>query len=304
MVPSGTVVMALAGQGKTRGTVAITNIDLCTNQSLAAIVTDDTVCDLCLLYYLETQYENLRAVSSGDGTRGGLNLQIISDYPVCLPSVEEQIKIADFFAVLDRKIDKQRALIDSLKKYKRGLLSAVFSRKLTFGAYEEWQATTISECLQYEQPQKYIVETEQYDDSYSTPVLTANKAFILGYTNESTGIYNKGDVIIYDDFTMDMKYVTFPFKVKSSTIKMLTPRQGFDLYFAYALLQSLELQPEGHQRSYISKVEPMIVKIPCYEEQVEISNFLQKCDFRVQQEEETLTKLMQLKSGLLQSLFI
>ena len=126
MVPSGTVVMALAGQGKTRGTVAITNIDLCTNQSLAAIVTDDTVCDLCLLYYLETQYENLRAVSSGDGTRGGLNLQIIADYPVCLPSVDEQIKIADFFAALDRKIDKQRTLIDSLKKYKRGVIYELF----------------------------------------------------------------------------------------------------------------------------------------------------------------------------------
>ena len=224
--------------------------------------------------------------------------------PINLPSAAEQNKISILLTLIEKKIKAQAALVENLKKYKRGLLSAVFSRKLTFGAYEEWQATTISECLQYEQPQKYIVETEQYDDSYSTPVLTANKAFILGYTNESTGIYNKGDVIIYDDFTMDMKYVTFPFKVKSSTIKMLTPRQGFDLYFAYALLQSLELQPEGHQRSYISKVEPMIVKIPCYEEQVEISNFLQKCDFRVQQEEETLTKLMQLKSGLLQSLFI
>ena len=221
-----------------------------------------------------------------------------------IPALAEQEQISEFLMSLEKRIEKQRTLVETLKKYKRGLLSAVFSRKLTFGAYEEWQETTISECLQYEQPQKYIVETEQYDDGYSTPVLTANKAFILGYTNESTGIYNKGDVIIYDDFTMDMKYVTFPFKVKSSTIKMLTPRQGFDLYFAYALLQSLDLQPEGHQRSYISKVEPMIVKIPCYEEQVEISNFLQKCDFRVQQEEETLTKLMQLKSGLLQSLFI
>lgn len=131
MVPSGTVVMALAGQGKTRGTVAITKIDLCTNQSLAAIVTDDTVYDLCLLYYLETQYENLRAVSSGDGTRGGLNLQIINDYRVCLPSVDEQIKIADFFAMLDRKIEKQRTLIDNLKKYKRGLLQQIFSKKIS-----------------------------------------------------------------------------------------------------------------------------------------------------------------------------
>ena len=222
-----------------------------------------------------------------------------------LPTDEaEQEKIASFLDALTRRIEKQRSLVENLKKYKRGLLSAVFSHKLTFGTGAEWHETTISECLQYEQPQKYIVETEQYDDSYSTPVLTANKAFILGYTNESTGIYEKGDVVIYDDFTMDMKYVTFPFKVKSSTIKMLTPRQGFDLYFVYALLQSLELQPEGHQRSYISKVEPMVVKVPCYEEQVKISNFLQKCDSRVHQEEETLTKLLQYKSGLFQSLFI
>ena len=228
----------------------------------------------------------------------------ILDYETALPSLAEQEKIAYFLRLLSTRIQKLQLLIDSLKKYKRGLLSAVFSRKLTFGTCTEWHETTISKCLQYEQPQKYIVETEQYDDSYSTPVLTANKAFILGYTNESTGIYEKGNVIIYDDFTMDMKYVTFPFKVKSSTIKMLTPRQGFDLYFVYALLQSLELQPEGHQRSYISKVEPMVVQVPCYEEQVKISNFLQKCDSRVHQEEETLTKLMQYKNGLFQSLFI
>ena len=224
--------------------------------------------------------------------------------PINLPSEAEQHKISSLLSSIEKRIKAQAALVENLKKYKRGLLSAVFSHKLTFGTGAEWHETTISECLQYEQPQKYIVETEQYDDSYSTPVLTANKAFILGYTNESTDIYEKGDVVIYDDFTMDMKYVTFPFKVKSSTIKMLTPRQGFDLYFVYALLQSLELQPEGHQRSYISKVEPMVVKVPCYEEQVKISNFLQKCDSRVHQEEETLTKLLQYKSGLFQSLFI
>ncbi len=228
----------------------------------------------------------------------------IETIKIHIPSVTEQEKISKFIALIDAKIAKQRTLVESLKKYKRGLLSAVFSRKISFGNYGEWYETTISECLDYEQPQKYIVENEQYNDSYSTPVLTANKAFILGYTNESKGIYSKGDVIIYDDFTMDMKYVTFPFKVKSSTIKMLTPRKGFDLYFVYALLQSLELQPEGHQRSYISKLEPMIVKVPCYEEQVKISHFLQKYDSHVHQEEELLTKLMQQKSALLQSLFI
>jgi len=126
MVPSDTVVMALAGQGKTRGMVAITKIELCTNQSLAAIVTDRSVYSRCLLYYLETQYENLRAVSSGDGTRGGLNLQIINEYSVCLPEILEQKKIADFFEVLDSKIEKQKSLIAALKKYKRGVIYELF----------------------------------------------------------------------------------------------------------------------------------------------------------------------------------
>ena len=260
--------------------------------------------------FFEALFKNERLINAFRKNSQGMtsdtwNLKYpqIETIKIHIPSVSEQEKISEFIALVDAKIAKQRILVDSLKKYRRGLLSAVFSRKLTFGTYAEWHETTISECLQYEQPQKYIVKTEQYDDSYSTPVLTANKAFILGYTNESTGIYEKGDVIIYDDFTMDMKYVSFPFKVKSSTIKMLTPRQGFDLYFVYALLQSLELQPEGHQRSYISKVEPLVVKVPCYEEQVKISNFLQKCDSRVHQEEENLTKMIQYKNGLLQSLF-
>ena len=122
MIPANTVVMALAGQGKTRGTVAITEIELCTNQSLASIVTNETVDDKFLLYYLETQYSNLRAISSGDGTRGGLNLNIINEYSVFLASPPEQKKIAAFFTLLDSRIQKQRQLVESLKTYKRGVI--------------------------------------------------------------------------------------------------------------------------------------------------------------------------------------
>ena len=77
MVPPGAVVVALAGQGKTRGTVARTRIALCTNQSLCSIMPEDCVDSDYLFHYLVSQYENLRALSSGDGTRGGLNLKMI-----------------------------------------------------------------------------------------------------------------------------------------------------------------------------------------------------------------------------------
>ena len=80
----------------------------------------------------------------------------------------------------------------------------------------------LGELLDYEQPTPYIVESTDYDEKYDIPVLTAGKSFILGYTNEKTGVYDKLPVIIFDYFTTASRYVSFPFKVKSSAMKILT----------------------------------------------------------------------------------
>lgn len=99
-VPPNSVVIALAGQGKTRGTVARTRIDLTTNQSLAALVIDQEQANPDFIFhFLKTQYQNLRKVSSGDGTRGGLNLKMIGDYKVPVPSLSEQNRIV---TILDK----------------------------------------------------------------------------------------------------------------------------------------------------------------------------------------------------------
>ena len=82
-----------------------------------------------------------------------------------------------------------------------------------------WTFCRLDQIIGYEQPTAYIVESTAYDDSYSTPVLTAGKSFIIGYTNEATGIYSNLPCIIFDDFTTDSKLVDFPFKVKSSAMK-------------------------------------------------------------------------------------
>lgn len=100
MVPEGSVVIALAGQGKTRGTVAILRTSVCTNQSLAALVPQkEIVSGEYLYYYLKTQYAKLREVSAGDGTRGGLNLKMLKAYKVVIPSHKAQDQIV---AILDR----------------------------------------------------------------------------------------------------------------------------------------------------------------------------------------------------------
>ena len=110
MVPIQSIVIALAGQGKTRGTVGITNTALCTNQSLCAIVPNkNEIIPKFLFYYLDKEYDNLRRISSGDGTRGGLNLQMIRNYIIEYPSLDIQQSIVE-------KLDAFESLISSLKE--------------------------------------------------------------------------------------------------------------------------------------------------------------------------------------------
>ena len=123
MIPAGAVVVALAGQGKTRGTVARTRIELCTNQSLCAIISDANVDSDFLFHYLVSQYNNLRAVSSGDGTRGGLNLKMIREYRVPVPPLEVQreiVIILDQFATLEAELEARRT---QYEHYRNHLLS-------------------------------------------------------------------------------------------------------------------------------------------------------------------------------------
>ena len=126
MLPIKTVIVALAGQGKTRGTVAITEKEVCTNQSLAGIITDNTVDSEYLFYYLETQYDNLRILSSGDGTRGGLNLQLINDYLVPTPSLDKQKFIATFGTLIDKNISGNENLLNQLQLMRSAMLQQLF----------------------------------------------------------------------------------------------------------------------------------------------------------------------------------
>lgn len=106
MLPINTVVVALAGQGKTRGTVAITRIPLCTNQSLCGIIPDGNVINNdYLYYYLQSRYKDLRNISAGDGTRGGLNLKMISTYKIPVPPLQEQERIVKILDKFDKLIN-------------------------------------------------------------------------------------------------------------------------------------------------------------------------------------------------------
>ena len=262
----------------------------------------NTLCNQDFLYYTLANEKFISyAMSGAKGVKmpRGDKEQMLK-YELHLPTTTEQDKITSLLSLLDERIATQNKIIEDLKKLKSAIRAKVF--KQLESSCEFW--SEIGNMLQYEQPSKYLVTSTEYSDSYATPVLTANKAFILGYTDEEFGIYSKGECVIFDDFTMDVKFVNFPFKVKSSAIKILTSNSGNDLYFLYEYLQNLGLVSEEHKRHYISEIEPMIVTCPTFEEQQNISNLLRSFDSKIEYANRELTLYNKQKQYLLSQMFI
>ena len=141
------------------------------------------------------------------------------------------------------------------------------------------QRVALGELLSYEQPGKYAVKSAEYHDEYKTPVLTAGQSFVLGYTNEEEGIYPaslENPVVIFDDFTTSFKWVDFPFKVKSSAMKLLKARSGErdDLRFIYYAMQTIHYQPVEHARQWIGIYSKFQIPLPPLQVQEEIVRIL------------------------------
>lgn len=145
-----------------------------------------------------------------------------------------------------------------------------------------WEQRKLGDVFKYEQPQKYIVKSTDYDDKFNTPVLTAGQSFILGYTDETDNIKIADEnvpIIIFDDFTTSSQFVDFPFKVKSSAMKLLTIDQEIDdVYFAYHILSNISYVPVSHERQWISTFSNFDVLMPDCEEQKVIGDFFRSVD--------------------------
>lgn len=255
------------------------------------------LCNFLLSQYGQKQIESFQA----GGNRQGLNFEQIKSIKIGLPSVEEQKKIADLLLLIEQRITTQNKIIEDLKKLK----SAIRKRVFTSLKNEHTENCEINQLLAYEQPSAYIVANDEYSsDTTLTPVLTANKGFVLGYTNEDFGIYQKGECIIFDDFTMDTKYVSFPFKVKSSAIKILTAKSNVNLRFMFEYLLYLELKSEEHKRHYISEIASLVIKLPLKEKQNRIAYLMTSLDNKLVLEENIMAKYMDEKRYILSQMFI
>ena len=229
---------------------------------------------------------------------------IFTDLQIPLPPLAEQYRIVaeieKWFALIDQIEQGKVDLQTTIKQTKSKILDLAIHGKLVpqdpndepaiellkrinpnftpcdNGHYTQlpngWCECQLENIVKYEQPQAYIVKSTDYDDKYLIPVLTAGKSFIIGYTNETEGIYQNTPCIIFDDFTTDSKLVDFPFKVKSSAMKILRVADSIEIEYVAMFMNITRLIGDTHKRYWISEYSKLCIPIPPKEEQKRIAN--------------------------------
>ena len=258
-------------------------------------------------YYLNGPFRSkVKRIAQG-GTQIYVNYSSVKKQKINYPIKDEQIKISKLLKIIKKLItlyEKKKQLLTQLKQ---GIVNFLITKngqkpQLRFSGFNNnWESKSFEKLLNYEQPTKYIVKKADYI-SQGTPVLTANKSFVLGYTNE-TNVYQNIPAIIFDDFTLESKYVDFPFMVKSSAIKILTSENS-NLFFIYQLLNNQRFVQEGHSRHYISVVQKKKVLVPSIQEQNKISDLIKQLEDNIELNSNTIVLLKKLKEFLLQSMFL
>ena len=231
--------------------------------------------------------------------------EIFTDLHIPLPPFAEQQRIVEeieyWFALIDQIEQDKSDLQTAIRQTKSKILDLAIHGKLVLqnpndepasellkrinpkaeitcdnGHYPQlpdgWCKCRLEDIVEYEQPQAYIVNSTDYDDRYITPVLTAGKSFVIGYTNETEGIYQNTPCIIFDDFTTDSKLVDFPFKVKSSAMKILKVADDIEIEYVAMFMNITRLIGDTHKRYWISEYSKLCIPIPPKDEQKRIIN--------------------------------
>lgn len=319
MVDKGTILYAM--YGATSGEVAISKISGAINQAILAIIPKSQEYNTRYIYHYLKHNKQYILGKYLQGGQGNLSANIINNLPIYFPcdsegkvSIKEQQRIADCLSSLDEYINVTKQKVDQLKEHKKGLMQCLFPAKgkttpeVRFPEFydnREWAIRPLSDILYYEQPTQYIVEDTGYKKK-GIPVLTANKGFILGYTSETSNIYNNLPVIIFDDFTTDKKFVEFPFKVKSSAIKLLKLKDESKdhLRFVFESMNNIVFEEKEHKRYYISTYQNLEIPIPSsLEEQNKIAETITQLDNLLKAFEHKIVILNDYKHGLMQRIF-
>ena len=328
------VLIALAGQGKTRGTVAISEIPLTTNQSIAAIQPDSFLYYKFLFQNLEERYNELREVSSGDGTRGGLNKQIISDLEVLAPEIQEQIKIGDFLCGIDTLITLHQRKYDKLTKVKKAMLEKMFPKngspypEIRFkGFTDAWEQRKLGEisesfeyglnaaATEYDGKHKYIRITD-IDDSTHLFLQDDLTSPDIDFSTADDYLLQEGDVLfartgasvgktyIYRRSDGDLYFAGFLIRAKIKSdydadfVFQNTLTDSYDSYIRITSQRSG--QPGVNAQEYAN----FALSVPSLAEQKKIGAYFSHLDSLITLHQRKLEKLKNIKKACLEKMFV
>jgi len=268
---------------------------------------DSEICVKWLSYLLTSQRYKVIVKSAATGTSGTMkNISKGAFTSILLPwpQPEEQRAIAAALSDADALIAALEAMIAKKRDLKQAAMQNLLTGKTRLPGFSgEWEVKRLGELLGYEQPTKYLVSSTEYDDSYDIPVLTAGKSFLLGHTNESHGVFTQLPVIIFDDFTTATQFVDFPFKAKSSAMKLLKSRNAqVNLRLVYDMMQTIEFVMSDHKRYWISEYQKIEVPFPDPAEQAAIAEVLSDMDAELAALEAQTAKARAIKQGMMQEL--
>jgi type I restriction enzyme S subunit len=298
IVPKGTLLMAMYGQGKTRGQVAILDIDATINQACAAFhLKEDEVLTQYLFQYFLFNYENIRNLSN-DGGQKNLSAEIIKKIPLDLPPIEEQKKIAATLSVWDFAIEKMEKLIDAKENE---FNSALKQNLLAKGIALKWKEIPLAEIIKSVTPPSKI-----HQDSYlkcgKYPIVDQSKDLIAGWTNDESCVLKiDRPLIIFGDHTCALKIMRVSFAQGADGIKILSAMDGYDPVYIYYAIKANPVIPEGYKRHF-SVLMLKSVFCPSFEEQKKYAAYFKSFDDELSLLKQQLENYKKQKQGLMQKL--
>ena len=256
--------------------------------------------DTKFLYYIMCcHFKKYILAKSVGATATSIRKPMLENFKLPVPPMEVQreiVRILDSFTLLTAELTAELTARKKQYEFYRDFLLSFDELDKNGGGCE---LKMLGEILGYTQPANFIVNDTNYKEKFGIPVLTAGQSFLLGYTNETFGIYKalKNPTIIFDDFTTSFQWVDFDFKVKSSAIKILNNRdnQKTNFRFVYYAMRCIKFEPTNHERYWISKYSKIKIPIPSLQTQQKVVDILDKFDTLVNSITEGLPREIELR---------
>jgi len=308
LFPKNTILMAMYGQGITRGKVAILNIEATTNQACAAIKLKDGLNTHFVFQNLMNRYEEIRDLSN-EGGQKNLSAGIIKDILISFPSKLEQTKIASFLSSVDEKISQLTQKHELLSQYKQGMMQKLFSQQIRFKAndgseFGEWAETELGKNCQIKTGK---LDANAMKDDGEFRFYTCAKEFYFidkyAFDTEALLISGNGANVGY------IHYYKGKFNAYQRTYVLDQWQQNI-IYIQYFLEQFLKERIYGEKKEgntpyiVLSTLSEMPLVLPCFEEQTKIANFLSSIDQKIEVVAKQIEQAKQWKKGLLQQMFV